>query len=210
MNGNICPAVLFLSGLWLHVHIGHCSVVLPSYPQGSSIYVCVFSLSFCLSACIRLYLSVYLCLSLLKSMLSEAWDPSASLTEGWATVNPVGLFIDLSLSWMHGSNYKGPGHVEILWGHLKSISLDTLHSSLSTYHLPKFFLRKGTQAPTALRSPKPIGFQSFFYCEHSRESHKSFFHKNTHCVVTFCLPLLFPLLPSLSTLCHVCTCGRMP
>lgn len=47
-------------------------------------------------------------------MLPEAWDPSASHTEGWTTVNPVGLFIDLSYSQMHGNNYKGPGHVEIL------------------------------------------------------------------------------------------------
>lgn len=47
-------------------------------------------------------------------MLSEAWDPSSSLIEVWATVNPLGLFIDLSYSWMHGNNYKGPGHMEIL------------------------------------------------------------------------------------------------
>lgn len=56
--GGICPAVLFLSGLWLH--IGHCSVVLSSYPQGSSTSMCWI----CLFVCLYLFISVCLFMSL--------------------------------------------------------------------------------------------------------------------------------------------------
>lgn len=107
----------------------------------------------------------------------------------------------LTYSWVHGSNYKAPGHVEILWGHLKFISLNTLHSSFSTCHLPKLFLRKETQASTTLKFPKPIKFQFSTYCGPDRERHKPFFLKDLYQVVTFCFPLRFPSLPGLRTLC---------
>lgn len=107
----------------------------------------------------------------------------------------------LTYCWVHGGNYKAPRHMEILWGHLKSIGLNILCSSFSTCHLPKLLLRKETQASTILKFPKPIEFQFSSYCGHDRERHKPFFLKDLHQAVTFCFPLSFPWVPGLGTLC---------
>lgn len=151
IHGDICLAVLFLSCLWLHVHKGHCSVVLPSYPQVSSI----FALSVCLSFC--LYLFIPICLFMSLSANIHAFQGMGSFCFSYKRMG-CRKSSGLSSSWVHGSNYKGPGHMGILWGHLQSISLDTLQSSLSTCHFLKLFLRKGTQASSALKSPKPTEF----------------------------------------------------
>ena len=88
MHGDICSALLFLSDLWLHIHIGHSSAVLPSYRQDSSMSVCLIHLSLS----VYIFLPMSLCWYSSFSP-SRAWDPSASLTEEWAPISPVGLLI---------------------------------------------------------------------------------------------------------------------
>lgn len=151
-----------------------------------------------LSVSLYLLISVYLGLSLLKSMLLSFQDMGSFCFSykmiGYRKPNRTINMSSpcLSYSWVPGSNYKAPGHMEILWGHLKSSSLDTPHSSLSTCHLSKLFLKKETQASTALKSPKQTEFQLSSSCDPHRGRHGTFFLKDRHWVVTFCFPSFPP------------------
>ena len=97
----------------------------------------------------------------------------------------------------HWGSHESLAHMGIPRGHLKSMSLDTLWNSLSTCHLHKPFLEKGTQDSTALKSSNQLEFLLSSYSEPEREKEVwVFFLKNPCCLFIFCA-CVFMFLPEL-------------